>query len=83
MLEIGRIYRGYFEKRMMCMVLDIQHEPSWHGHPPRASNYLLLWLTTSGNPDARDVAGKTEWETAPDAENYLKELPWRLEGDDA
>jgi len=64
MLQVGRTYRGCFEPAMMCTVLA--QEPGY---------YLLLWLTTSGNPDARDVAGETEWERASDAENYLEELP--------
>jgi hypothetical protein len=64
MLEVGRTYRGCFEKKMMCTVLDRQKD-----------YYLLLWLTTSGNPCARDAAGETEWERACDAENYLEELP--------
>ena len=69
MLEVGKTYRGCFEHRMMCTVLEI----AYYGGRP--NNYLLLWLTTSGNPDARDEAGKTEWEVARDAENYLEELP--------
>jgi len=75
MLEVGKTYRGRWEKRMMCAVLNIQYGVVWHGYPPRPNNYLLLWLTTSGNPDARDVAGKSEWEVASDAENYLEEIP--------
>ncbi len=69
MLEVGKVYRGRFENAMMCAVLEVS---LYNGRP---NNYLLLWLTTSGNPDAGDVAGKTEWEVARDAENYLEELP--------
>jgi hypothetical protein len=72
-LEVGKVYRGVWEKAMMCVVLEVAYGKSWHGHPPPAEHYLLLWLTTSGNPDARDEAGKTEWEVARLAENYLEE----------
>lgn len=72
MLEVGQSYRGVWEKNMVCTVLAIQHGTAWHGHPPPAAHYLVLWLTTSGNPDANDEAGKQEWIVARDAENFLE-----------
>lgn len=72
MLEVGKTYRGCFEKKMMYTVVDVVLQKTAN---PRPTHYRLFHLTASVYPDARDEAGKTEWVRACDAENYLEELP--------
>lgn len=69
MLEVGKSYRGVWEKNMVCTVVDVVLQKT---AKPRPTHYLVLWLTTSGNPDANDEAGKQEWLVANQAENFLE-----------
>lgn len=70
MLEVGKTYRSCFEKNAVCTVID-SFARVLTNHP---THYKLLWLTTSGNTNMNDEAGKIEWELARDAENYLEEI---------